>query len=100
MDFDAWLERQTLQTRFVLVVVLCMIEILIVGLGFDMIVDSLGILVGFFPPNILTLAIDPSVFSVVRSLGVFSWSFIMVYLIVLKLDSYLLGVTGWRTIQN
>jgi len=90
MDFDAWVENQTLQTRFIGVVVMSLFEILVVGLGIIPIIDALGLLIGFAPPETVSIVVHPEILSVVSSCCVLFWSFIMLYVAIMKLDEYLL----------
>lgn len=90
MDFDTWFENQTLQTRFVWNTVMGLFVILIIGLGIIPIIDVLGFLIGFAPPETVSAVAHPEILNVVTSSCVLFWSVIILYLVIMNLDEYLL----------
>jgi len=60
--FDRWIDRQTLEKRFFTLSIFILVELLIIGLGFDYIAASLGLFVGFIPPNILPIMIEDFIY--------------------------------------
>ena len=86
---EQWIERLSLQNRFVVLMILMLYPILLVGLGFDMLIDVFGVFIGYLPPNFATNHIDPLILLTTRIATISFCICLMILWGIIRLDEML-----------
>ena len=87
---EQWIERLSLQNRFVVLMISMLYLILLVSLGFDMLIDGFGVFIGYFPPNFATNHMDPLILLTVRVATISFCISLMILWSIIRLDEMLM----------